>query len=53
MSTNQTVDPTRFRILLERWNAHETLRRSGASIPVLTRSRAALDAARRDVRQAA
>ena len=52
MTTHQTVDPTRFRILLDRWNTHQTLRRDGASIAVLARSRFDLDTARRNAHRA-
>jgi len=36
----------RFQELARRWEAHQTLRRSGASIAALARSRQALDDAR-------
>ena len=46
MSTTTTVDPTRFRHLLERWNTHQALRNSGAPVATLASSRRDLDAAR-------
>ena len=46
MSTQTTVDPSRFRHLLERWNTHQALRSSGAPIASLANSRRDLDAAR-------
>lgn len=50
MSAQTTVDPTRFRHLLQRWNAHQTLRSSGASVATLARSRQDLDGARHALR---
>ena len=52
MSTQTTVDPTRFQQLLERWNSHQTLRSNGASTAALARSRGELDAARSALRSA-
>ncbi|MEM7286235.1 MAG: hypothetical protein AAF480_07775 [Actinomycetota bacterium] len=53
MSTQNTVDPTRFQQLLERWNSHQQLRSDGAPVAVLAGSRVELDAARTALRTAA
>ncbi len=41
-----TIDPTEFRRLLKRWNSHQNLRRHGAPVAELARSRMDLDRAR-------
>lgn len=50
MPITTTFDETRFRTLLERWNHHQDLRRSGASVSVLASSRIELDAIRASLR---
>lgn len=52
MSRHSTFDPSRFRRLLDRWNAHQDLRRESAAVADLARSRTKLDAARADLRRA-
>jgi hypothetical protein len=41
----------RFEELVSRWDHHQNLRRSGASVAELARSRQALDAARNRIRR--
>ncbi len=50
MTTITRLDETRFRTLLERWNAHQALRSDGAGVPLLAASRWRLDDARNAVR---
>lgn len=46
MFINAEFDDNRFRDLLDHWNHHQALRRSGATIADLAGSRAELDSAR-------
>jgi len=46
MPSATVVDETRFRTLLVRWNQHQELRSSGASVRELAESRFELDAVR-------
>jgi hypothetical protein len=51
-TTDSRLDEGRFRTLLRRWNRHQDLRRDGADIATLSRSREVLDAAREALRNA-
>jgi hypothetical protein len=53
MSRVTELDTPRFRRLLKRWNTHQDLRRDGANIATLSRSRLELEAARADLRRLA
>ncbi|MEQ8840849.1 MAG: hypothetical protein RIB98_07700 [Acidimicrobiales bacterium] len=50
-STDIAGFDARFAELARRWDHHQNLRRSGASVPELARSRQALDAARAGFRR--
>lgn len=50
--TNITdIDETRLDTLLERWNQHQDLRRSGATVATLVASASSLASARKDLYQ--
>lgn len=51
-ATGPRLDEGSFRSLLRRWNRHQDLRRDGADIATLARSREVLDAAREALRSA-
>jgi hypothetical protein len=52
VATASRLDEGRFRTLLRRWNRHQDLRRDGADVATLSRSREVLDAAREALRSA-